>query len=376
MCCAIAEADGPYLVRRESTATTTARMGTGSSYLQSTSPLCQELQRRGAPLSVTQGIPYDYFYSVQGNSSITIRGTTDFLGAASLTLERFWIHWALMILSLAFIVVTFLFQLKKPARYGRHDKNHGKCYVPQRLAHAASDFIPGVVFFTLIYFLQGRNFSQPPNVVFYCLFTVHYLHRGLVTPLVARYSSWRIPVFIPLVNFIANLLFHYLIVDFISSACYFPGYLYDPRFLLGLLLFIAGFVLNKMADTYLVCLRCRPDEQRRDKTDIIGLCLNKSGGKGCCPASVDDKEGAECDNGGLYTVPECCLFKLIVNPNYLGEAIQWFGWALATWSLSGFVWWMFSLATFIPRARHNLRWYRKNFDNFPKYRRGLIPGIF
>ena len=352
-------------------------MGNSNRVLQSSSPLCEYVQTTGEPRSFTQGIPYDFFYEREVERPFT-NDSVNTLGAAGLQLERFWIHWALMAISLAFIVVTFLFQLKKPARYGRHDRNHGKCYVPQRLAHVASDFIPGVVFFTIMYFLQGRNFSQSPNVVFYCLFTVHYLHRGVVTPLVGRYSSWRIPVFIPIVNFTANLLFHYLIADFIGSACYFPGYLYDPRFLLGLLLFIAGFVLNKMAETYLVCLRCHPDKERWGKTDIFGfLFLNPTGVRGCCAVNGEDtKEGIEGDNGGYYTVPECCLFKLIVNPNYLGEAIQWFGWALATWSLSGFVWWAFTLATFIPRSRHNLRWYRKNFDNFPKYRRGLIPGIF
>ena len=347
-------------------------------YLESSSPLCRRLQRAGAPLSITQGIPYDYFYGdgrlpFPVNGSVVDVGST--LGAARLEVERFWVHWALMVLSLAFIVVIFLFQIKKPARYGRHDKNRGKCYVPQRLANAASDFIPGVVFFTILYFLQGRNFSQAPNILFYCLFTLHYLHRGLVTPLAARYSSWRIPVFIPIVNFIANLLFHYLIADFIGSACYFPGYLYDPRFLLGLVIFIAGFVLSKMADTYLICLRCHPDERRWGKTDIVGQFLNATGARGCCAVS-EDKEGAECDNGGYYTVPECCLFKVIVNPNYLGEMIQWFGWALATWSLSGFVWWLFSMAALIPRARHNLRWYKRNFDNFPMYRKALIPGIY
>lgn len=350
----------------------------GNTILRTSTDLCQNLQARGIPLSVTQGIPYDYFYVTPSrveNGSV-VPNPSDTQGAAGLALERFWIHWALVILSLGFIVVAFLFQLKKPARYGRHDKNHGKCYVPQRLAHVASDFIPGVVFFTIMYFAQGRNLSQPPNLVFYCLFMVHYLYRGLVTPLISRYSSWKVPVFIPIFGFIANLLFHYVIVDFISSACYFPGYLYDPRFLLGVLIFIAGFILNKVAELYLVCIRCHPEEDRRDKTDIIGLCLDKSGARCCAAGEEEDKEKAECDNGGNYTVPECCLYKLIVNPNYLGEAIQWFGWALATWSLSGVVWWMFGLATFIPRSRHNLKWYRKHFDNFPTYRRGLIPGIF
>ena len=41
--------------------------------------------------------------------------------------------------------------------------------------------------------------------------------------------------------------------------------------------------------------------------------------------------------------------------------LEWFGWALETWSLAGLFWFLFSSATFVPRARHNHQWYKNNF---------------
>ena len=39
------------------------------------------------------------------------------------------------------------------------------------------------------------------------------------------------------------------------------------------------------------------------------------------------------ENPGGYTVPQGGLFRWVSCPHYLGEIIEWFGWALLTWSL-------------------------------------------
>ena len=309
------------------------------------SQACIDLQRNIEEyLSVRWAVPYDFFYNQTINGTIV-------QSPANIVIERFWIHWALVILGLILAVVTFILQVRKPARYGRHEKHSGRLYIPQRLAHMLSDGIPGVLFFTVLYFVVGRNFANPINIVFYCLFTIHYIHRGIIHPLVMRYGNSKVSLFIPVAGFVANLLYHYVNVDFISSACFYPDYYYDPRFIIGVILFIVGFVINRMADTYLAYLRCRKNKEE------------------------DDSKAVDNDGGGKYFIPECCLFKLVVNPNYLGEGIEWLGWAIATWSLPGLVWWLFTMATFIPRSRHNLAWYRRQFEDFPTYRRGMIPFI-
>ena len=54
-------------------------------------------------------------------------------------------------------------------------------------------------------------------------------------------------------------------------------------------------------------------------------------------------------HGGVFTYVSCA--------NYLGELVQWGGWALATWSYAGLLWWLFALSTFVPRARDTHAWY-------------------
>ena len=110
-----------------------------------------------------------------------------------------------------------------------------------------------------------------------------------------------------------------------------------PAALLGLGLFFAGMVLNIDSDYRLLRLR---------------------------------------RGGGGYSVPRGGGFRWVSCPNYLGECVEWAGWALATWSLGGlaFAWWTF--ANLAPRAWANHRWYRRTFADYPRGRKALIPYVW
>ena len=84
----------------------------------------------------------------------------------------------------------------------------------------------------------------------------------------------------------------------------------DPRFIIGIGLFVAGFIINRYADLSLRKLR------------------------------TNYSEG--------YSIPHGCLFEVISYPNYFGAMLEWFGWALGTWSLAGLFWFLFSSVTFVP----------------------------
>ena len=77
-----------------------------------------------------------------------------------------------------------------------------------------------------------------------------------------------------------------------------------------------------------------------------------------------------------YVVPQGGAYRYISCPNYLGEILEWTGWAVATWSLGGLAFCVFTAANLVPRARSNHRWYRENFPDYPPGRRALIPGVF
>ncbi len=108
--------------------------------------------------------------------------------------------------------------------------------------------------------------------------------------------------------------------------------------ILGLTLFLAGFMINRWADRVLQNLR-------------------QPGEKG-------------------YKIPFGGLYRWISCPNYLGEIIEWAGWAIATWSLPGLAFAIWTFANLAPRARAHHAWYHQNFPDYPTERKALFPGIW
>jgi protein-S-isoprenylcysteine O-methyltransferase Ste14 len=75
-------------------------------------------------------------------------------------------------------------------------------------------------------------------------------------------------------------------------------------------------------------------------------------------------------------VPQGGLYRWVSSPNYLGEIVQWAGWALATWSLPGVAFAVWTAANLVPRAQANQLWYRQRFPDYPPERKALIPGVW
>lgn len=251
---------------------------------------------------------------------------------------RFWIHLGLVSLGFLLAVISMVGQCVKPLPYGKLSDGDGTCTIPIRPSWIAVYIIPGFFIFTITYF-TGIHFDSPTNIVMYLLFTLHYLTRGIITPLISRYSQNKITIWVPLAILLSNTYFHYIIAEFIGSVEYCRGYYYDPRFILGVILFVVGFIINRAADTQLVFLR----SSRKDHD---------------------------------YLVPKGVLYYFITCPNYFGEGLQWLGWAVLTWSLSGLVWWLFIEAFFLPRSRQAHTWYRNNFRSYPNRRKALLPFIY
>ncbi len=125
---------------------------------------------------------------------------------------------------------------------------------------------------------------------------------------------------------------------FTLSGGYARDWLSDPRFLIGLAIFVLGFAINRYSDYILKRLR-QPGE-----TD--------------------------------YKIPEGGLYRWISCPNYLGEIVQWIGWTIATWSLPGLAFAVWTAANLIPRARSNHRWCLDRFADYPRSRKALFPGVW
>ena len=115
-------------------------------------------------------------------------------------------------------------------------------------------------------------------------------------------------------------------------------WLTGPRFIIGALLFVTGFAINLHSDHILRNLR-------------------KPGETG-------------------YKIPQVGMYRFVSCPNYMGECLEWIGWAIATWSLAGLSFAVWTLANLAPRAFSNHRWYKEQFPDYPAKRKALVPFIF
>ena len=247
------------------------------------------------------------------------------------------LHRLLVWAVIAAAALTFPYLLRKPAPYGRHYGGSG--WGPD-LHSSLAWFImevPTTAVFLAVY-VSGSAAGQIVPILFVIMWQAHYLNRTVLFPLRLRESRRRMPMLVVCPGFLFNTVNAYLNARFVSEfGRYDMQWLGDPRFVIGVAVFIAGMALNLHADAILLRLR-RPGES-------------------------------------AYAVPYAGAFRYVSCPNYLGELLEWVGWALATWSPSGLAFCLFTAANLIPRALSNHRWYRATFADYPARRRALIPGV-
>ncbi|MCY7410594.1 MAG: DUF1295 domain-containing protein [Chitinophagales bacterium] len=231
-------------------------------------------------------------------------------------------------------VITFLILLKITAPFGRHTAESWKPMINNKVAWFIMEF---TVLAVLWFFLFPRITSLSiPVLIMVGLFTIHYLNRSLIFPLRIRTRKKKMPLVIMLSAVFFNLMNGYLLgFYFVFYASYDLSWLYDIRFISGILLFISGMIINWRADNILIHLR-----------------------KG---------------NETGYKIPYGGLFKYVSCPNLLGEIIEWSGFALLCWNLPALAFLVWTCANLIPRAIAHHQWYKEKFTEYPVERKALIP---
>jgi len=76
-----------------------------------------------------------------------------------------------------------------------------------------------------------------------------------------------------------------------------------------------------------------------------------------------------------YKIPHGFMFRYVSGGNYFGEVTEWFGWALACWSVPAFSFALFAAMFLGSRSYSHHRWYLKKFPEYPKNRKIIIPFI-
>ena len=242
---------------------------------------------------------------------------------------------SLVLLEFLLAAVTFVALRFVTAPYGRFRRDGWGVTVPARVGWVVMES-PSVLLFVAV-FAAGPQRGRLVPLVLLAMWQSHYVYRAFVYPFLLR-SGARMPVVVMLLAIAFNVLNASINAHWIAAVGRYPvAWLADPRFLVGTALFAGGLALHAGSDRTLRRLR-RPGET-----------------------------GYRIPRGGAYRWVSC--------PNYLGEIVEWCGWALATWSLPGLAFAVYTVANLAPRAIDHHAWYRDRFPDYPPERRALVPYV-
>jgi len=234
---------------------------------------------------------------------------------------------------LVFIMLYFV-----TAPYGRHFREG---WGPSISARASWFFmeLPAMVVIALAVLFDQRS-ASPLALVLLGMWEMHYIYRTCLFPLLMKDTGKRFPILLTLFAAVFNSLNGYANGHFLAgfSLAQSGGLIPAARVGLGMALFLAGFITHVRADA-----------------ELRGLRENGNGG---------------------YKIPRGGLFELVASPNYFGEIVEWTGWALATWSLPGLAFALFTMANLVPRAHANRSWYLDTFPDYPRERKRVIPFVY
>lgn len=236
---------------------------------------------------------------------------------------------------------TFLSLQFLTAPYGRHVRSGWGPTIPAPLAWFLME--GPTLYISLLLFPYGRHRASLRASALLAVFLLHYSHRTLIYPLrlLRRRSASGFPVSIAFMAFLFNILNAFVQARWVSHyADYDADAWFWSRFAAGLAVFAAGMALNVWADSVLVRLKAE-------------------------------------SGGGGYRIPRGGAYELVSCPNYLGEIVEWLGWALMTWSWAGLGFFLYTCANLVPRARANHVWYLEKFgEDYPRNRKAVIPFLY
>jgi protein-S-isoprenylcysteine O-methyltransferase Ste14 len=243
------------------------------------------------------------------------------------TFAIFWIFVAL-------ISFVYLFFVNAP--YGRHMRQGWGKSISARTGWVIME--SPCVILMILYGLLMINELLLIHIIFLLLWLTHYIHRSFIYPFAIDLTNPKMPISIAASAFFFNIVnVNIQAIGIYYFTSYPENWISTNTFLIGVLIFLIGMFINIKSDYLIISMR---------------------------------KE-----NGPGYHMPNKFLHKYISSPNYFGEIIEWIGWAILTWSISGVVFAIWTIANLFPRALAHHKWYQKKFSEYPKNRKAIIPGI-
>ena len=193
------------------------------------------------------------------------------------------------------------------------------------------------IFFAMliIWLISPNRFAIVP-MVFLLIFEIHYFQRSLVFPWLMKGKKSRMSYTVMFSGILFNILNAIMQGYWIFFESFNRNYqvrglsysdvawLWSPQFIIGVIIFFLGFYVNL-------------------RSDYIIRHLRKS------------------DEDTKHYLPEGFMFEYVTSANYLGEMMEWLGFAILTWSLSGLVFFIWTFANLVPRANAIYKRYKLEF---------------
>jgi len=231
-------------------------------------------------------------------------------------------------------IFTFILLFFITAPYGRHSKTMGPM-MSGKWGWIIQEIISPICFG--YFFLVGESVKTPAMWIFFALWIGHYFNRSVIYPF--RQKNAKDTAIIV----VMSAIFFNIINGFINgyylgsiATIEYQNYIYSSNFIIGIITFTFGLIINIKSDEILFNLR---------------------------------KE----ENG--YQIPKTFLYNYISCPNYFGEILEWLGFAIMVWNLPGLIFVLWTFFNLVPRAVSHHKWYHQKFPDYPKSRKAVIPFI-
>lgn len=243
---------------------------------------------------------------------------------------------------IALIVFLALFFIS--AGYGKFRTN-SKIWgfmIPNKIAWVLME---APVFIVMSLFYSYSTIYRPTRkislgcIVCFALFQLHYFQRSFIFPFLLKGKS-KMPISIMLMGATFNICNGIIQGNWlfnISSEKYYDHLFESSSFYIGVAIFFSGMIINIHSDHVIRNLR-KPGDTK-------------------------------------HYLPNAGFYRFVTSANYLGEIIEWTGYALLTWSISGVLFVIWTIANLVPRAFSIYNYYLQEFGRPVFNKKRIIPFI-